>query len=113
MNEHPVFDRRKQRHQFDKYAFIRKLHLNSLALYPVVPMARSASCLTTRAAHEDLPCLSGTWPGKAELYIRCPGRNRYIPRNREFFMLKFLASTAGIIFLVGLVVIIGLLMLIF
>ena len=31
----------------------------------------------------------------------------------EFSMLKFLASTAGIIFLVGLVVIIGLLMLIF
>lgn len=31
----------------------------------------------------------------------------------ELIMLKFLASTAGIIFLVGLVVIIGLLMLIF
>ena len=34
-------------------------------------------------------------------------------RIREFFMLRFLASTVGIIFLVGLVVIIGLLMLIF
>ena len=31
----------------------------------------------------------------------------------SFLMLKFIASTAGIIFLVGLVVIIGLLMLIF
>lgn len=51
--------------------------------------------------------------GKAELYNRWPGRNLYLPRTREFFMLKFLASTAGIIFLVGLVVIIGLLMLIF
>lgn len=53
------------------------------------------------------------WSGKAELSVRYPGRNLYIPRTREFFMLKFLASTAGIIFLVGLLVIIGLLMLIF
>lgn len=51
--------------------------------------------------------------GKAELYKRCPGRTLYIRRSGEFSMLKFIASTAGIIFLVGLVVIIGLLMLIF
>lgn len=33
--------------------------------------------------------------------------------NEEISMLKFLASTVGIIFLIGLIVVIGLLMLIF
>lgn len=34
-------------------------------------------------------------------------------KNRSLIMLKFLASTVGIIFLIGLAVVIGLLMLIF
>lgn len=42
------------------------------------------------------------------------GESKSLPDHKtESFMLKFLASTVGIIFLVGLLVIIGLLMLIF
>ncbi len=50
---------------------------------------------------------------KAELSGCRQGRTPYIPAIERFIMLKFLASTVGIIFMVGLVVIIGLLMLIF
>lgn len=49
-------------------------------------------------------------------YLNCRGAvpvKKLPTLNTECPMLKFLASTAGIIFLVGLVVIIGLLMLIF
>ena len=47
---------------------------------------------------------------QARPHVACPST----PRNETVNdMLKFLASTAGVIFLIGLVVVIGLLMLIF
>ena len=42
-----------------------------------------------------------------------PSPRGRIIKNRSLIMLKFLASTVGIIFLIGLAVVIGLLMLIF
>lgn len=42
-----------------------------------------------------------------------PRSHRYVQSQERFVMLKFLASTVGIIFIIGLIVVIGLLMLIF
>lgn len=63
------------------------------------------SALTTTARRTQKPAgaapTSAAWPPDVQ------------PINRRTHVLKFLASTVGIIFLIGLLVVIGLLMLIF
>ena len=73
---------------------------------------KQASVAQTGRYRKSEPRPGAGWPGRAN-----PGRHRVVPRGTYLeevtTMLKFLGGTMGIIFLIGLVVVIGIFSLIF